>query len=160
MWKETTMDTAHDNPHEQQNRPVPDESLPPFAAYQVEEESRERAALSSGSAGERYHRGKVEAETHRISEEVTREAQQRLRMAQEAVLTALQSAVSSAATTPAVAPGATLPAPQAMKRFLIPLDGTLQGERVIPYSAELARLTHATLLLAHVTPTEPPAVVG
>ena len=39
------MDTAHDNPHEQQSQPVPDESLPPFAAYQVEEESRERAAL-------------------------------------------------------------------------------------------------------------------
>jgi nucleotide-binding universal stress UspA family protein len=102
----------------------------------------------------------VEAETHRISEEVTREAQQRLRTAQEAVLTALKSDAASASTTSVVVPGATLPAPQAIRRFLIPLDGTLQGERVIPYIAELARLTHVTLLLAHVTPTEPPAVVG
>ena len=42
----------------------------------------------------------------------------------------------------------------------MPLDGTLLGERALPYAAALARLLGAHVLLAHVTPAEPPAMLG
>ena len=79
------MDTTHDDMTEQKQTPLSDESLPPFVAYQVGEESRERAPSSAGSAGEYYRHGKVEAEARRVSDEVTREAQRRVREAQCAI---------------------------------------------------------------------------
>ena len=163
------MDTTHDDMTEQKQTPLSDESLPPFVAYQVEEESRERAPSSAGSAGEYYRHGKVEAEAHRVSDEVTREAQRRVREAQ-ALSGANASASASAHTeipaTPAatmlpVAPGETpSPISKTPRRFLVPLDGTLQGERVFPYVKTLARLSGAQVLLAHITPTEPPPRLG
>ena len=54
------MDPTVDDMTEEQQTPTSGESLPPFVAYQVEEESREYAPSSSGSAGERYHHGRVE----------------------------------------------------------------------------------------------------
>lgn len=161
------MDTTHDDMTEQEQTPLSDESLPPFVAYQVEEESRERAPSSAGSAGEYYRHGKVEAEARRVSDEVTREAQRRVREAQ-----ALSGAggnihaeipATPSATMLPVAPGETpLPTLRTPRRFLVPLDGTLQGERVFPYVAALARLSGAEVqvLLAHITPTEPPARLG
>ncbi|HEY1390889.1 MAG TPA: universal stress protein [Ktedonobacterales bacterium] len=159
------MDTTHDDLTEQEQTPLSDESLPPFVAYQIEEESREHAPSSAGNAGEYYRHGKVEAEAHRVSDEVTREAQRRVREAQ-----ALSGADASVhadipATPPApllpVAPGETsLPTPKTPRRFLVPLDGTLLGERVFPYVKALARLSGAEVLLAHITPTEPPALLG
>src|SRR5690242_20565145 len=77
-----SMDTTHNDMTDQQQTPLSDESLPPFVAYQVEEESRERAPSSAGSAGEHYRHGKVEAEARRVSDEVTREAQRRVRETQ------------------------------------------------------------------------------
>jgi len=53
-----------------------------------------------------------------------------------------------------------LPTPKILQRLLVALDGTRLGERVFPYVAALARLTGAQVLLAHVTPTEPAAVLG
>ena len=157
------MNTPHDAMTEEGQTPLPDESLPPFVAYQVGEESREHAPSSAGSAGEHYRHGKVEAEARRVSEEVTREAQRRVREAQ-----ALSSAHAEMPATPTpaatmlpAAPGETpLPTPKTLRRILVPLDGTLQGERVFPYVAALARHSGAQVLLAHITPTEPPALLG
>jgi nucleotide-binding universal stress UspA family protein len=58
-------------------------------------------------------------------------------------------------------PGETpLPTPKSLQRILVALDGTRLGERVFPYVAALARLSGAQVLLAHVTPTEPPESLG
>lgn len=162
------MNIPHDDMAKHEQTPPSDEALPPFVAYQVGEESRERAPSSAGSAGEHYHHGKVEAETRRVSDEVTREAQRRVREAQ----TLSDAHASAHAETPAtpsatmapVVPGETpLPipkSPKTLRRFLVALDGTLQGERVFPYVKALARLSGAEALLAHITPTEPPARLG
>ena len=163
------MDTTHDDMTEQKQTPLSDESLPPFVAYQVGEESRERAPSSAGSAGEHYRHGKVEAEARRVSDEVTRAAQRRIREAQALSGANASAGASAHAEIPAApattilpdAPGETpLPTPKTLQRFLVPLDGTLQGERVFPYVKTLARLSGAQVLLAHITPTEPPARLG
>ncbi|MGE5333159.1 MAG: universal stress protein [Nitrososphaerota archaeon] len=158
------MDTAHDDTPVEDNDKLPsDESLPPFIAYQVGQESRENAPAAPGTAGEQYRRGKLEAETRRVSDEVTREAQKRRREAEEAARREAES-TSGAAATPVVTltfpPETTLPAPVLLRRFFVPLDGTLQGERALPYATALARLMGAHVLLGHVTPTEPPAILG
>jgi nucleotide-binding universal stress UspA family protein len=163
------MDTTHDDMTEQKQTPLSDESLPPFVAYQVGEESRERAPSSAGSAGEHYRHGKVEAEARRVSDEVTRAAQRRVREAQALSGANASAGASAHAEIPAApattilpdAPGETpLPTPKTLQRFLVPLDGTLQGERVFSYVKTLARLSGAQVLLAHITPTEPPARLG
>ena len=133
----------------------PDESLPPFVAHQVAQESRDNAPLSTNSAGEQYRRGRLETETRRISDEVTREAQRRRREAQ-----AEAEAAAARAAAPIFPPDSNLPAPRPLRRFFAPLDGTLLGERALPYATTLARLLGAHLLLAHVTPSEPPALLG
>src|SRR5690242_7339007 len=157
------MNTSHDDRNEEGQAPLPDESLPPFVAYQVGEQSREHAPSSSGSAGEHYRHGKVEAEARRVSEEVTRAAQRRVREAR--MLSSANAAIPATPATPmtpaAPREGETpLPTPKTLQRLLVALDGTRLGERVFPYVAALARLTGAQVLLAHVTPTEPAAVLG
>lgn len=157
------MKTSHDDRNEEGQAPLPDESLPPFVAYQVGEQSREHAPSSSGSAGEHYRHGKVEAEARRVSEEVTRAAQRRVREAR--MLSGANAAMPATSATP-MTPAAPresetpLPTPKTLQRLLVALDGTRLGERVFPYVAALARLTGAQVLLAHVTPTEPAAVLG
>jgi nucleotide-binding universal stress UspA family protein len=47
----------------------------------------------------------------------------------------------------------TLPAPKLLRRLLVPLDGTPQAERTLPYASTFARLVHAHLTLGHITPT-------
>jgi nucleotide-binding universal stress UspA family protein len=144
------MDTAHDNATRKKDLLKPEESLPPFVAYQVEEESRDNAPASSGSAGEHYRHGRVEAETKRVSDEVTREAQQRLRAAQ----------TNAQIAAPARANGLEQPPRTSLKRLLVPLDGDASGERALPYVAKLSRLLGADVLLAHITATEVPPWVG
>lgn len=161
------MDTA-DKPLAKNNDSLKsDESLPPLVAYQVEQESLENAPASSGVAGERYRHGRLEAETRRVSDEVTREAQQRRRAALAAAQAVTQAVTQADAETPAkpvVKPTfpskAALPTPTLMRRFFVPLDGTLLGERVLPYVSALAQRLHAQVLLGHITPTEPPALLG
>jgi nucleotide-binding universal stress UspA family protein len=150
LWEETIMDTAHDNAAGKKDPLKPEESLPPFVAYQVEEESRDNAPASSGNAGEHYRHGRVEAETKRVSDEVTREAQQRLRAA--------QVNAQAAASARAYVPGQ--PTTTSLKRLLVPLDGDASGERALPYVAKLSRMLGTDLLLAHVTSTEPAPWVG
>lgn len=155
------MDTTHDDMAEQEQTPLSDECLPPFVAYAVGAESREHAPSSSGSAGEHYRHGKVEAEARRVSEEVTREAQRRMREAR--MLSGAQTeirATPAASMMPVATRVAPLPTPRTLQRFLVPLDGTLLGERVHPYVKALARHSGAQVLLAHVTPTESPAPLG
>jgi nucleotide-binding universal stress UspA family protein len=144
------MDTAHDNATGEKNLMKPEESLPPFVAYQVEEESRDNAPASSGSAGEHYRHGRVEAETKRVSDEVTREAQQRIRAAQ----------ANAQVAPPVRANGLGQPTRASLKRLLVPLDGDATGERALPYVAKLSRLLGADVLLAHITATEAPPWVG
>ena len=157
------MDTADKNLTANDDTLKPDDALPPLVAYQVEQESLENAPASSGVAGERYRHGRLEAETRRVSDEVTREAQQRRR----ATLAAAQAITQADAETPAkpivkptFPPGAAPPTPTLMRRFFVPLDGTLLGERALPYASALAQLLHAQVLLGHITPTEPPALLG
>ena len=149
------MDTPHDDREPKGDNGSPSQSLPPFVAYQVEEESRENIALSPGDESVHFRQGKVEAETHRVSEEVTREARARRRAVEAAAQGATVTAV-----VPSFPPATTLPAPRLMRRFLVPLDGSLQGERALPYASALASILHAYVVLAHVTPTEPPEVLG
>lgn len=153
------MDTADKKLTTNDDAVKSSESLPPLVAYQVEQESLENAPASSGMAGEHYRHGRLEAETRRVSDEVTREAQQRRR----AALAAAQ-AVAETPAKPVVKPQfpaeVTLPTPTMMRRFFVPLDGTLLGERTLPYASALAQLLHAQVLLGHITPTEPPALLG
>lgn len=153
------MDTAHKEVAPDGGIARPDKTLPPFVAYQVEEDSRANAPLASGAAGEHYRHGKVEAETRRISDEVTREAQSRRRAAQAAILGG-DAEGQTFTVLPETPMETSLPTPKPMRNFLAPLDGTLQGERVLPYVTELAKLMRAYVLLAHITPTEPPSRIG
>ncbi|HEY7340914.1 MAG TPA: universal stress protein [Ktedonobacterales bacterium] len=155
------MNTPHDDMTERGQTPLPNESLPPFVAYQVGEQSRAHAPSSAGSAGEHYRHGKVEAEARRVSEEVTRAAQRRSREALMASDVIAEIPANPATPMMSSVPCETpLPTPKTLQRFLVALDGTRLGERVFPYVAALARLTGAQALLAHVTPTEPPAPLG
>lgn len=157
------MSATDKNLPEKSDQLKADESLPPFVAYQVEEESREKVPASSGVANETYRRGRLEAETKRVSDEVTREAQRRQRAAQSDA-----SEASAVTVTPPVIPATkptfprktNLPTPKSLKHFFVPVDGTAQGERALPYAATLARMLNAHVLLGHVTPTEPPAMLG
>ena len=139
--------------------------LPPTLARQVEDEAIAQAALSSGGAQEHYRRGRIEAETHRISEEMTRLAQLRLRLAQQLdstkmdnqhpgdTATAMNATIAGEINKASSAfNGAeTLPAPRLLTSLLVPVAGAPQGERLLPYAAALAQLTQARVVLGHVT---------
>lgn len=156
------MDTAHDEKPETIDNLKSNEALPPFVSYQVSQEALEQAPASSGAAEQRFRHGRAEAEARRISEEVTREAQERRRVEQAEHDEVGEAQVASDA--PTVAPSfplaMNLPAPRKMRRFFVPLDGTLAGERTLPYVSALANLLKAQVLLGHVTAIEPPAMLG
>jgi nucleotide-binding universal stress UspA family protein len=159
------MDTTDKEPKDgsSNERSVTD-PLPPLVAYQIEGESREYAAVHSGGLLEAYRHGRVEAEAHRISEEVTKEAQSRLRRSapqvhsQQSEKDAFHEAGNDEVTAPkppvtsAFTGEQTLPAPKFVTRLLVPLDGTPEAERTLPYASTLARVLHARLILGHVTP--------
>lgn len=151
------MDNARDDTNRNnKHAPLkPEESLPPYVAHQVAQDSLERAPVSPNTAGEQYRRGRLEAETRRISDEVTRDAQRRRREAQ-----AEAEAAAARAAAPVFPPDMNLPTPLPMRHFFAPLDGTLLGERALPYAETLARLLGGHLLLGHVTPTDAPALLG
>jgi hypothetical protein len=160
------MDTTHKEPKDgsSDERSVTD-PLPPLVAYQIEGESREYAAAQSGTLLEAYRHGRVEAEAHRISEEVTKEAQSRLRSSapkvhsQQSQKDTFQEAGNEEVTDPEVPLTSsftgeqTVPAPRPIRRLLVPLDGPHEAERTLPYASTLARVLHARLILGHITPT-------
>lgn len=46
-----------------------------------------------------------------------------------------------------------VPAPKLLRRLLVPLDGTPESERTLPYTSALAKLLRAHVTLGHITPT-------
>lgn len=154
------MDTTHDETPEQNEDLKTDETLPPFVAYQVEQESLDKAPSSSGAAEQHFRHGRVEAETRRVSEQVTRDAQERRRIEQASAAVAANETSAMPTVAPDFPTNTYLPKPKPMRRLLVPLDGTPLGERSLPYASAFARLLGAHLLLGHVTPTEPPAALG
>jgi nucleotide-binding universal stress UspA family protein len=160
------MDNTHKEPkYGSSNERSVTDPLPPLVAYQIEVESLEHAAAQPGPLLEAYRHGRVEAEAHRISEEVTKEAQSRLRRSppqvhsQQSQKDTFQEAGNEEVTDPEVPLTSsftgeqTVPTPKFVRRLLVPLDGTPEAERTLPYASILAKWLHARLILGHVTPT-------
>lgn len=82
--------------------------------------------------------GRVEEETRRLSEQMTREEQERRR--------ALALA-KTAPLIPAPTPARLLPTPLRIHTTLVALDGTPFAERALPYAAAFAHLTGSALTL-------------
>ncbi|HEX6816979.1 MAG TPA: hypothetical protein VF120_01285, partial [Ktedonobacterales bacterium] len=137
--------------------------LPSLQGRLAEVEALENAPTAGEALSER-RRARVEAETHRISEEVTRCAQER-RWAQREAAQRRQAQLREAPATPIMpvnpdgsAPpspcpidedqaqeptmlyfaAARLPASLTFKRILVPLDGSALAERAIPIAARIA----------------------
>jgi nucleotide-binding universal stress UspA family protein len=126
--------------------------LSPVEAHRAEEEARHQAAMASSGYFNLHVHGKVEAETRRITEEVTREARERLHAAQ-----ALSSA--PAAQTAAIAERDQesdqtlcwcLPFPGVITGVIVPLDGSPFAERTLPYATAIAQLLDISITLVHV----------
>jgi nucleotide-binding universal stress UspA family protein len=151
------------------------EPLSALETRRANAEAIERAPQTSEAVSEARRRGRIEAETHRISEEMTHLAQER-RRAEEAhaqVATAnsaalgaalgAETAVETASASDTARPAArtALPRPVAatcqFQRVLAALDGSFYAERALPYATALARLTGAELLLGYVRPPASPA---
>ena len=159
------MDTPYEEPKGSSNDTSTTDSLPPLVARQVEDESREHAAMQPGTLLEQYRHGRVEAEAHRVSEEVTKEAQERLRLSASEVQsqqgaeqddqgTGIAQVTNAETLLASSFTGAqTVPAPRRLMRLLVPLDGTPEAERSLPYASTFARLLHAHVTLGHITPT-------
>jgi len=153
------METLHEEDPVKagQDQQTGNESLPQAVARQVEVEAIQQSAASSGAAIEHYRRGRVEAETHRLSEEMTRQAQERQRLshhqADDSSVQLTGKVPDATEREPKPAPwtsfgGAeTLPAPNPLRRVLIPLRGSSYDERTLPYARALATelATHISL---------------
>jgi nucleotide-binding universal stress UspA family protein len=153
------MDTHHEKQDEHDSFSA--ELLPGPLARQVEEEALEHTAASTGAATEQFRRGRVEAETHRISEEMTHLAQERRRLespepkrlahpAEGEVQEEGKERVPGRETRGLLTGAETLPAPQPLRRVLVPLDNSPRSERTLPYASLLASQLQARILLAHV----------
>jgi nucleotide-binding universal stress UspA family protein len=133
--------------------------LPPRAAFAAGEEALHRALETSEAVVEGRRRGRVEAESRRISEEVTRQAQERLRAETNAApAPSAPSAPPTADAEAPEAPGRTLPQMLPLQHLLVPLSGAPFAERALPFAESIARLTGATITLAHVESTPGPRV--
>lgn len=136
-------------------------------AARIEEEARERAAETGQEVMGERRRGRVEAEAHRVSEEMTRRAQEQHRAAKLAPA-AMPPAKADEASRWLVSP------PVTIRRVLVPLSGATFAERAIPFAVAVARLAGASLAFIHVgdqsravsdsvpleTATSGPAVAG
>lgn len=138
---------------------LPAEILSPADARRAEEEARQRSLTVSQEAIDNRRRGKIEVETKRVSEEVTRQAQARLRASQAASAVPAPYIAARSPASPATSPEsgvaatsqqATLPKPTPITRVIIPLDGTTYGERALPYIAPVAHMTGADITILHV----------
>ena len=134
------------------------EPLSSLDARRVEEDAVHRAMETSEEVSQSRRRGRIEAETHRVSEEVTHQAQERLRAAQDSGAPAERTAQSAEESSQSklAQPGRTIAEPLAIHRLLVPLDGTSYAERALPYANAVARATGASIVLAHVTEPAPP----
>jgi nucleotide-binding universal stress UspA family protein len=154
------MDTHSDRQGKQDARWV--EPLPHNLTHQVEEQALEQTVASSGVAEERFRRGRVEAESHRISEEVTHQAQERRRQQQEESVppadpaSSVESTVQkNQASLPQVPSSlftgvGTLPASMPLRRVLVPVGDSPTDKRTLPYAAFLASELRSEICLAYV----------
>jgi nucleotide-binding universal stress UspA family protein len=146
------------------------EPLSPLETRRANAEAIERAPQTSEAVSEARRRGRIEAETRRISEEMTQQAQERRRAekahaqvigASPAATTerSAETAIPSDAAHPLASAAALRPLPGScqFKRLLAPLDGSFYAERALPYATALARLTNADLVLGYVRLPSPPA---
>jgi nucleotide-binding universal stress UspA family protein len=132
----------------------------------IEAAALRQAEERPGEIMEVRRKGKVEAEAHRLSEEMTRAAQERQRVAATPAtglaedMPALSSPALAVSPVPSVPPGGVLPEmmqprrptpplPQ-LRSLVVPLDGTPGAERALPFAAALATALGAHLTLAHV----------
>jgi nucleotide-binding universal stress UspA family protein len=150
----------HSDGQDKQDTPSA-EPLPHTLTHQVEEEALEQTVASSGVAQERFRRGRIEAESHRISEEVTRQAQERRRQQEETTATERLASSEESTVQKDEAPflqvpsnlftGAeTLPAPMPLRRVLVPVGDSPMNKRTLPYAAFLASELHSDIFLAYV----------
>lgn len=126
-------------------RPVPREPLSPQEAQRAEEEAIQRSLEAGGGASETRRRGRIEAETHRVSEEVTRQARERERLAASGQYPPADT-TSAAIPTPTAAGviGHRLPAPWPLRRVLVPLDGSPLAEQALGLTLGLATVGQPT----------------
>ena len=112
-------------------------SLSEMEARQAREQAIHQASQSRGGEVMTGAHGRVEEETRRLSERMTREEQERRELA----------LAKTAPLIPAATPTRQLPAPLPIRSTLVALDGTPFAERALPYAAALAHLTGSTLTL-------------
>lgn len=131
--------------------------MTPLDRHVIEADALHQAQERRGEIMEARRKGKAEAEMHRLSEAMTRAAQERQRM-EAAPATGL--AEGALATSPSAlnvpADGVlarsrrpTPPLPQ-LRSLAVPVDGTPDAERALPFAAALAVALGAHLTLAHV----------
>jgi nucleotide-binding universal stress UspA family protein len=142
--------TEQNTPIEEQKRVEP---LTPIEARHATEDALHAAAAGQAETIEVRRHGMVEAETRRITEQVTVQARERM-----------HAAHADASASPASAPVApalrTLPAALPIHQIVVPLDGTPEAECALPYAAAVAQLTGAAITLVNVAGAEMPSVAA
>ncbi|HEX8733546.1 MAG TPA: universal stress protein [Ktedonobacterales bacterium] len=143
-------DPGQDSGQTEATPPMSSASLSEMEAARIREDARRQEA-SQPQQGEAISgaRGRVEEETRRLSERMTREAQER-RKAEQALAAQQPQQTALAPTAPLAPPHSLarlLPDPQPIRSTLVALDGSVFAERAIPYAAALARLTGCALTL-------------
>jgi nucleotide-binding universal stress UspA family protein len=145
------MSTTEENTPIEEHEHV--EPLTPIEAHHATEDALHAAATGQAETIEVRRHGMVEAETRRITEQVSAQARERLRAAQ-----------MEATTLPAPAPGATglrtLPNALPIHQIVVPLDGTPEAECALPYAAAVAQATGAAITLVNVARPELPSVAA
>jgi nucleotide-binding universal stress UspA family protein len=149
-----------ETPHKQ---PIaaPREPLSAEESQRAEVDALQQAgATTHGELMERRREARVEAETRRVSEEVTRAAQQRTAEEAHGAQSPAEAPMTNDTTASRSVASRSLPVSHPIQRVLVPLDGTPYAERAIPYALAVAGATGAALTLAHVAPPSPPHPAG
>src|SRR5579859_4624725 len=131
--------------------------MTPLDKHVIEADALHQADERRGEIMEARRKGKAEAEMHRLSEAMTRAAQKRQRMeaapaaglAEGALATSPLALNVSADGVFARQRRSTPPLPQ-LRSLAVPVDGTPEAERALPFAAALAAALGARLTLAHV----------
>lgn len=153
------MSTSQERPSAMPRSDLPIEPLTEAEARHAEVEALQRTVESNPETIESRRRGRLEAETRRISEEVTRQAQERLRQERArrerlaeptSGMDETETEIETLGAEEVTSPGRGLPEPTTIEQVLLALDGTSYAERSLPYALALATHTHASILIAHV----------
>jgi nucleotide-binding universal stress UspA family protein len=160
--EQDAREQVEDSSMERAAAPTPmTEPLSALDTRRANAEAIKRAPETSEAVSEARRRGRIEAETRRISEEMTQQAQEQRRTegarAQQQARMQVTDATQVAGA--ALAPLRPVPGGCQFKRVLAPLDGSFYAERALPYATALARLTGADLLFGYVRLPSPPAPV-